>query len=174
MHKRLIAFLAGCLLVLEIAPSEAQQSAANNVSREQSKLLLDFPGLEEAQERYDYLGWDARYSVERHYAALASKSGSYPRAQFNLRQLAPMFLWTTNTIDESYVKAWPFFKDGQIQILQSASPVTSNYVQILTFKADNVECVALSVRRAASRNDSQTELGTLAFDGFYCPAPGRP
>ncbi len=161
-------------LIVAAASGAAAQTASERITRQQSLVLLDMPGLGAgAREQYDYIGWNDRYSVERHHAVAVAAGGDFPRAQILMQVLAKGFVWLTNTPTEADVRGWPFFKDRALQVLWPAGANSSTEAQTLWFASGDVECVAFSMRRVArGRNDSQPDEGASGFEGFYCAAAG--
>ena len=173
MASRLLGWIATAALVA-VAGSAAAQQTDTRITRAQSQVLIDMPELGTgARERYDYIGWNARYSVERHYAVALAARGDLPRAQINMRVLSKGFVWTANSLDEAYLRDWPFLKDRSLRVIRPASAITSAEIQTMWFESGDAECVAFNMRRVArGLMDSQPEAGTAGFDGFYCAAAG--
>ncbi len=175
MHR--IVLVLACLGIAAL-PASAQQTP-KTIKREESKLVLDMPGLEDGQELYQYNGWDTRYSEERHYAAQAPKRGSYPRAQVYMTLLAPGYLWTVNRpIDEEFVRNFaPFFKDKTIRMVTSA-PGGGNATQRLArFEIDSSDCLLFVVTDGLSTGSgfgagATSQSPRPSVRGIYCSAPG--
>lgn len=96
----------------------AQQNPPKTISRHDSKLVLDMPGLNGGKEVFQFSGWNSNYTTERSYAAQVPWSGIYPRAQVYLYVLAPGRIWSQeNVVDEAVIKgSVPFLKDRTIVI----------------------------------------------------------
>ena len=60
------------------------------VTRQQSKLLLDAPLLENGREVYRYGGWNASGGYEASFAAILSTKGPYPLMQVYFQRLAQL------------------------------------------------------------------------------------
>ena len=173
MASRLLGWVAAAALIVTGGSAAAQQTDTR-ITRAQSQLLIDMPELGTgARERYDYVGWNARYSLEQHYAVALAAQGDLPRAQVNMQVLAKGFVWTANAPNEAYLRAWPFLKDRTLRVIRSASAITSAEIQTMWFESGDAECVAFSMRRVArGLMESQPDAGTAGFDGFYCAAAG--
>lgn len=162
------------VLTLALAADPAAAQQATRVSRAQSSLLLDMPGLADEFERYDYLGWDASYRVEGHYAYHGSLGGSFPRAQVHMAVLVPGTLWTRNSVTEQLIRGFPFFKERKLELLPASRNISTDYVKTLLFRTGDAECVAFSIRRLSTPGGAgAVDVGTRGFSGIYCGAPGQ-
>lgn len=160
--------------VAAAAMSAAAQTASERITRRQSQVLLDMPGLGAgAREQYDYIGWNDRYSVERHHAVAVAAGADFPRAQVVMQVLAKGFVWMTNAPTEANIKGWPFLRDRPLQVLRPAGANNSAEAQTIWFASGEVECIVFTMRRVArGLVDSQPESGASGFEGFYCAAAG--
>jgi hypothetical protein len=166
------------VLVFLLIPVLAQAQQPNVVPREQSKLQLDMPGLENQRAIHQYFGWNPQYTIETSYAAQTPRAADYPRAQVYLRLLAPGMVWKVNRdVDARFVQNFvPYFKDKKITMLASGGSGTNEARRIYRFEVDGAECVFFAVTEAyavgggASTTNSGGGNLTSSVVGIYCGA----
>ncbi len=170
--------LITALLCAASSAAFAADAPANAVSREQSKIVLDMPGLQGGRELYQYLGWDAAYAQERSYAAQVPRKGLYPRAQVYLTRLAPGRVWTVNKdIDAAFIRGFtPFFKDKAVVMASSGGGGSDAAHRTYRFTVDDVACVFFTDNSGTATGSNfptgQSGATPWAVTGIYCAAPG--
>ena len=94
---------ASCLLALLAVGDETPAQQRNTaVSRAQSSVLLDMPGLERGGvERFHYFGWDSSYASETSLALVTAPGDGFPAATAVMQQLGKNWIWRAATLDES-------------------------------------------------------------------------
>lgn len=172
------AFVSTILAVLLMAGAALAQPATNTVPREQSKLQLDMPGLENQRAIHQYFGWNPQYTIETSYAAQTPRAGDYPRAQVYLRLLAPGMVWTVSRdVDARFIQNFaPYFKDKPIKMITSGGGGSNQTQRVYRFEVDGAECVFFAVTEAYAVGGgvATTRSGggnmTSSVVGTYCGA----
>jgi hypothetical protein len=161
-------------LVLSALPMAAH-AEWKKVTRQESKLLLDAPLLENGQEVYEYGGWSAQGQFESSYAAVVPASGVYPRMQVYLARLASLNYWRSgNELDEKWLKhAFGFLKDRPVEIT-AAAPRPGPYLRILRFMVDRTTCAAFEMRRLEDAGSVMSESDRNSISALYCAPTGMP
>jgi len=165
--------MALCLGLLALAGSSRAQTDANRITREQSSLLLDMPGLSEGQELFRYFGWDAQFSAERTFAAQLPARGQYPQAQVLYTRLAAGWYWRYTVLDEAWVRQFSFFKERALENTKGLAGPTSDYLSTIRFRVDGSDCVGFSMRSVAMGVEGAQSSGTPSFEGLYCGPIGQ-
>ncbi len=156
----------------------AGQAAAQNISlitKDQSKLILEMPGMDGGQETFQYFGWNGNYSREIHYAAQGPRSGLYPRAQVYYTKLAPPHEWVIEgRIDEARIGASAqFLKDKKITVTQP-DPGGRRERRLVRFEMDGADCAYFSIILGGMTfgNESSASGTRGNVSGFYCGGLG--
>jgi hypothetical protein len=166
---RLIAALA--LIGLPVA-AHAEWKA---VTRQQSKLLIEAPLLENGREVYRYGGWDATGGYESSFAAILSAKGPYPLMEVYLQRLAQLHQWARGVdLDEKWLKKFfSFLKDKPIRITAPASHAT-HYIRVVRFAVDQTECAGFDVRQLEDAQSIKSDTDRNSVYGLYCAPAGVP
>jgi Trypsin-like peptidase domain len=181
MNRRILGIAVTASLFFVAATVSAQQASTKTIAKSQSKLLLDMPGLSGGREIFEYYGWDPAYKFERSYAAQASSTGRYPRAQVYLTVLRPGYVWThENVVDEAAIKkSVPFFKERTITVEvadQGGQNRTVPHVRS-RFSVDGAKCIWIKATEggmdAASAGAGAGGGGQYDVSGFYCGPVGQ-
>ncbi|MBL8698522.1 MAG: hypothetical protein JNK67_09120 [Alphaproteobacteria bacterium] len=174
MRRRgILAWCVGVLLATAGQTSAQQSPPTTLVSRAQSQILLDMPGLANGRETYQYFGWDSSYAIETSYAAVVASGGEFPRAQIYMRQLGKGRLWTLSRLDENWIRSMGTFFRNVVIVLPDGPRSSTEYVTTLRFTVNGSSCVGFSLRPVShDRGGSATGNGPVSFDGVYCAAPG--
>jgi hypothetical protein len=167
--RRLILVLA-----LSVVPVVAQ-AEWKKVTRQESKVLLAAPLLENGRELYEYAGWSAQGGHESSYAAIVPTKGAYPRMQVYLRRMSSLHYWKYGSdLDEKWLmQTFPFFKDKTITIT-AAAPMSGPYLRAVRFAVDRTNCAAFELRRTGDIGAIMAEEDRISISGLYCPPPGTP
>jgi hypothetical protein len=175
-----VPVIVAASLFLIPAVVAAQQSTNKTIAKQDSKLVLDMPGLSGGREIFEYYGWDSAYKIERSYAAQVKWNASYPRAQVYLYVLRPGYIWTReNTVDEAVIKgSVPFFKDRAITI-ESADQGGQNrtLAHVRTrFSVDGAKCIWFKAVEGGMGAGAAVAASGSNYDvsGFYCGPVGQP
>ncbi len=171
MASRTLLTLAAALC-LSLAAGQAAAQDNKRITKDQTKLTLNMPGLESGREIFEYLGWNANYTVETHYAAQVPWSGAYPRAQVYHRRLAGGQVWVTErTIDEAGIRASvPFLRDKKITVPRSDSGGGSREKRLVRFEVDGADCAYFVVIIGGFGTITGERPGNVG--GFYCGGLG--
>ncbi len=145
MTTNAISVVVVASLFLMPATTMAQQSTTKTITRQDSKLVLDMPGLNGGREIFEFYGWNPSYTTEKSYAAQVKWNANYPRAQVYLTVLRPGYIWTReNIVDEAVIKgSVPFLKDRTITIEtadQGGQSRTLPHVRT-RFSVDGAKCI---------------------------------
>ncbi len=141
------------------------------LTKDQSLLALDLPGLTNAREQFQY---EQRpdYTSETYYAAQIAAAGNYPRGQFYYTILAPGRMWASlRDLDEQWVRAQaPFLDNRQIRNLQVARGGGSETLRTVRFQVDEADCVGISFVIGSINVRSDLSAGTPqgSVRGYYC------
>lgn len=165
--------LALILSVVAVTPAAAQQNNTN-VTREQSRLLVDMPGTRGGHEGFQYIGWTSNYSMEGHFA-FASASTSYPHARVWMTVLSRSHLWVNHgPMNEARLREMaPYLKDQAARPLSARPVPSSRNTEVVLFEVDGGECAIFSIRDLSTpRGAGAVDLGTRGFYGVYCGAKG--
>ena len=180
MTCRAFGIAVGALLCFIAAPVSAQQSTTKTIAKQNSKLVLDMPGLNGGREVFQYFGWDSTQKIERSYAAQMPSAGSYPRAQVYLYVLRLGYVWAhEKTVDESVIKgSIPFLRDRAITIeTADQGGQNQNLAHVRTrFSVDGAKCIwfkAVEGRMGAGMGGASPG-GNYSVSGFYCGPVGQP
>jgi hypothetical protein len=170
---------ASFLFLFLLIPA-ATQAQPKDVSRAESKLILDMPGLENQRARYQFSGWNSQYTIETSYAAQTPHSGDYPRAQVYLRLLAPGRVWTvSHDIDAKFIQNFaPFFKEKAVKMVTSGGGGRTDKQRLHRFEMDGADCAFFAVTEAYAVGGSMATVRsgggslTSSVNGIYCGARG--
>lgn len=145
------------------------------VTRQQSKLLLEAPLLENGREVYRYGGWDASGGYEASFAAILSAKGPYPLMEVYFQRLAQLHQWARGAdLDETWLKHYfSFLKDKTIRITVPAPRVT-HYVRVVRFAVDQSECAGFDIRQLDDANSIKSDIDRNSVYALYCAPPGVP
>ena len=145
------------------------------VTRQESKLLLEAPLLENGREVYQYGGWNASGGYEASFAAILSAKGAYPFMQVYFRRLAQLHQWARGAdLDEAWLKKFfSFLKDKRIRITAPAPHVT-HYIRVVRFAVDQSECAGFEVRQLNDANSIKSDTDRNSVYGLYCAPAGVP
>jgi hypothetical protein len=163
-----------CLLALLAVGDETPAQQKNTaVSRAQSSVLLDMPGLERGGvERFHYFGWDSSYASETSLALVTAPGDGFPAATAVMQQLGKNWIWRAATLDESWIRQTAFpLKDRPITVTRPGRIGSDGYLNTVLFSSGNVNCVGFDFRRYAKGIVDATG-GEVGYRGFYCGAPG--
>ena len=143
------------------------------VTRQESKVLLAAPLLENGREIYEYGGWSASGGHESSYAAIVPANGAYPRMQVYVETLASLHHWKVgNTLDEKWLrKAFPFLKNKPIQITAQA-PSQGAYLRVVRFTVDGANCAGFEMRAIDAVGGVNSDEARSSISGFYCAPTG--
>lgn len=145
-----------------------------NINKEQSRLALDMPGLENAREIYQH--WQAgKVGLQRYYAALISRDGPFPRAQVYFTELGPNYYWRApETINETWIRNLAPFLENQHIEMRSATTDATGELKLARFEIDEADCVAFA--REMKINTRTIELTkeriSRHIHGFFCGSVG--
>jgi hypothetical protein len=145
------------------------------VTRQDSKVLIDAPLLENGREIYQYAGWDASGGYESSFAAILSANGPYPLMQVYLQRLAQLHQWARGAdLDEKWLKQYfSFLRDKTIRITVPAPRVT-HYVRVVRFAVDQSECAGFDIRQLNDANSIKSDTDRNSVYGLYCAPAGVP
>ncbi len=146
------------------------------VAKSDSKLLLVTPFPETTREVFEDSGWSASAKTSTAYAAAVPSSGSYPRVQVYLHQLAPLTYWRRGSVmDAAWIKqSFPFTKDKDVVVTRQAPP-SDAFLRVTYFTIAAAACVAFEMREITNDPGGATALGASdSVSGMYCPPPGTP
>jgi hypothetical protein len=146
-----------------------------NVTRQEAKVLLAPPLLENGREIYRYGGWDASGGYEASFAAILSATGAYPLMQVYFQRLAQLHQWSRGAdLDEKWLKHYfSFLRDKTIRIT-AAPPRTANYVRVVRFAIDQSECAGFDIRQLNDANSIKSDTDRNSVYGLYCAPAGVP
>jgi hypothetical protein len=170
MHLMCILLL---FALLPFVPAWAQQ-AVKEVTREQSRLVLDMPGTQGERATFSYLGWTSGYTMERHFAFSSAASG-FPHARVWMTVLAKTYLWTGhfNMNETTFRELAPHFKDKIVRPARERELPAFRNVVISVFDVEGVECAMFSLRSLEMTGVAvATAGGAPAFFGVYCGSKG--
>jgi hypothetical protein len=158
-------------LTLVALPSAAH-AEWKKVTRQDSKLLLAAPLLENGREVYEYGGWTAQGGHESSYAAIVPATGAYPRMQVYLYRLASQSYWKIGSdLDEKWLKgSFPFLKDKTVQITAPA-PGSGRYLRVMRFAIGGTSCAAFEMRHLDPTGSAKTDEYRNSVSGLYCASP---
>jgi hypothetical protein len=172
---RASAFMfAASLVVAVLAAAPAGAQARNTaVSRVQSSVLLDMPGIESGGvERFHYFGWDASYASETSLAFVTAAGNAFPAAAAAMQQLGKNWVWRPATLDEAWIRQTAFpLKDRPITVTRPGRIGSDGYLNTVLFSSGNVNCAGFDFRRYA-KGIVDAAGGEIGYRGFYCGAPG--
>ena len=145
------------------------------VTRQESKVLLEAPLLENGREIYRYAGWNASGGYEASFAAILSTKGRYPLMQVYFQRLAQLHQWARGAdLDEAWLKQFfSFLKDKPIRITVPAPHVT-RYIRVVRFAVDQSECAGFDIRQLDDRNSIKSDTDRNSVYGLYCAPVGVP
>ena len=146
------------------------------VTRQESKLLLVPPLIENGREVYQYGGWNASGGYESSFAAiLPAKGGSYPQMQVYFQRLAALHEWSRAVdLDEKWLKQYfSFLKDKTIRITVPA-PSMNRYLRVVRFAVEQSECAAFDMRQLDDHNNYKSDTDRNAISALYCAPAGVP
>jgi hypothetical protein len=143
------------------------------VTRQESKLLLEAPLLENGREIYQYGGWDASGGYEGSFAAILSPKGGYPFMQVYFQRLAQLHQWSRGAdLDEAWLKKFfSFLKDKTIRITAPAPHVT-RYIRVVRFAVDQSECAGFDIRQLNDAHSIKSDTDRNSVYGLYCAPAG--
>jgi hypothetical protein len=143
------------------------------VTRQESKVLLEAPLLQNGREIYEYGGWNASGGQETSYAAIVPAKGAYPRMQVYVETLASLHHWKFgNALDEKWLKgAFPFLKDKPIQITAQA-PQQGAYLRVVRFTVGGTNCAGFEMRAVDAVGGVNSDESRNSISGFYCAPVG--
>lgn len=164
---RLIAALA--LIGLPMAAHAEWKT----VTRQESKLLLEAPLLENGREVYRYGGWDASGGYEASFAAILSAKGPYPLMQVYFQRLAQLHQWARGAdLDEKWLRQYfSFLKDKPIRITAPAPHVT-HYLRVVRFAVDQSECAGFDIRQLNDAHSIKSDTDRNSVYALYCAPAG--
>jgi hypothetical protein len=163
--------IVASMLIAASSPAWAQRNTS--VSRADSNLLLDLPGLGNSLEHYNYFGWDNSFAVETSAASASLPSAQYPRAQVYLLQLAKGYHWRGSDIDEAWVRRVSAFFTGRTIAIESGSGQRTEHLVTRRFRSENAPCLGFIMRHVThDRYGSATGSGQASVEGIYCGAAG--
>jgi hypothetical protein len=165
------AVAAACLVAAIALPDPASaQRRDTTVSRSQSNLLLDMPGLETGIETYNYLGWSESYSMETSTARVHHRTG-FPAAGAIMNQLSKGYVWRAARLDEAWIRSTAYMvRQNSITITRPGRTGSDGYLNTVLFSSGNTHCVGFDFRRyAVGIVDGQG--GEIGYRGYYCGAP---
>jgi len=171
--RRFALLLAAVML---IASDGAVAQQFKPVDAKDSLVVIDLPELAGHSRSYSY-GQRADYTVDFHHGAAAPRSGSYPRLQVMLDQLAPSYYWgRQEDIGEATVRTWPFFKDRAIKDMQPVQGGGNARLRIARFRADTAACFAFEayVGSPDVRHGFSTLTDRQRIRGYFCGYAGAP
>ena len=146
------------------------------VTRQESKLLLAPPLLENGREIYQYGGWNASGGYESSFAAvLPAKGGAYPQMQVYFQRLAQLHQWSRGAdLDEKWLRQYfSFLKDKTIRITVPP-PRAAHYVRVIRFAVDQSECAGFDIRQLNDANSIKSDTDRNSVYGLYCAPAGVP
>ena len=167
--------LALLLSIAAAATPAAAQQGNTNVTREQSRLLVDMPGTRGGRETFQYLGWTSNYSMESHFAFSGAAAG-YPDARVWMSVLSKSFLWTGHgPMNEARLREMaPYLKDQAVRPLSTRLVPSSPNAEVVLFEVGGGECAIFSIRDQSTPGGAgATDLGARGFQGVYCGAKGE-
>lgn len=143
------------------------------VTRQESKVLLEAPLLQNGREIYEYGGWSASGGHESSYAAVVPASGVYPRMQVYVETLASLHHWKYgNDLDEKWLrKAFPFLKDKPIQVTAPA-PQPGPHLRVVRFTVGGANCAGFEMRTIDTMGAIGSNEDRNSISGFYCAPVG--
>lgn len=158
-----------------VALPAAAHAEWKRITRQESKVLLAAPLLDNGQEVYEYAGWSAQGGHESSYAAIVPRAGMYPRMQVYVDRLASLRYWKYgNDLDEKWLKqAFAFLKDKPIRIT-SAAPPSGRYLRIVRFAVDQASCASFEMRRLEDTGSVMSEDDRNSISALYCAPAGTP
>jgi hypothetical protein len=168
MRRLILALVLGTL-------PWAAHAEWKKVTRQESKLLLDAPLLENGREVYQYGGWDASGGYEASFAAILAAKGAYPQMQVYLHRLASLHQWGSGSdLDEKWLKKFfSFLKDKTIRIT-AAAPQPGRYLRVVRLSVDQSDCVAFEMRQLDINNSIKSDHDRNSIAGLYCAPAGVP
>ena len=145
------------------------------VTRQESKLLLVAPLLENGREIYQYGGWDASGGYESSFAAILSAKGAYPQMQVYLHRMAALHQWGSGSaLDEKWLKrSFSFLKDKTIHIT-AAAPQPGRYLRVVRLAVDQSDCAGFEMRQLDINNSIKSDSERNSVSGLYCAPAGVP
>lgn len=170
---RAMGAVCAMILVLSLAVEASAQQRNTRVSRANSILILDMPGLEGGRDEFHYFGWNSQFSAETSLAAQVPASGNEPYVVVIMQQLGKGWLWRAARLDEAWVRSIsPRTRDRKIAITQAAREGSSAYLNYMLFAVDDVPCAGFDFRRYAPGIADTGMGGEAGFSGVYCAKPG--
>jgi hypothetical protein len=168
----------GSITLFVVACVDSSLNQSNNqvrrVTRSESTILLDIPGLADGVGGYEYRGWNSNYSAESSYAFVLARNGDpYPRAQVFYTKLSSSYHWIPNTdVLTKATQNFLFFKDKKVNITQQPTSGSREPVQVMRFEVDGAQCVSFSVKYYPAIG-STSDVGNSGAEGIYCGAVGE-
>lgn len=144
------------------------------VAKSDSKLLLVTPFPETTREVFEDSGWSTSARTSAAYAAAVPPSGSYPRVQVYLHQVAPLTYWRRGSVmDAAWIKqSFPFTKDKEVQVTSQAPP-SDAFLRVTHFTMGTASCVAFEMREITNDTGGSGAPGARdSVSGIYCPSAG--
>jgi hypothetical protein len=165
------AVAAACLAAAIALPDPASAQQRNTaVSRSQSNVLLDMPGLENGIEIYNYLGWSSSYSSETSTARVHHRAG-FPAAGVIMQQLGKSYVWRAARLDEAWIRSTAYMvRQNSITITRPGRVGSDGYLNTVLFSSGNTHCVGFDFRRYAV-GIVDGPGGEIGYRGYYCGGP---
>lgn len=166
----LIVFATLILAVFLASTGRLGAAEWHDLTEHQSRLYLalDLP------KTIRGTGWNERYSRRSFRIGVFTKKRQDPRANINLKELAPNYFYPTTIEAKDLLNHFKYFKPPRAIVRETALTTFNGFrATHIIAEAKGRSCLLFSGKSGQGGGDIQTSEGTAALYGYYCHPAGK-